>query len=564
MSEELFREQMGMAGLTAREDGGIRSESRRLHSKYDPWKEARAQIPIELDQARTLLVFGAGLGYVISILLQEGVRVLWIETDPGILREALGLHDFRHALRSGSLKILESMEPGTIAECRLTNENAAFWSHRSFLTPELSALRAKTEFLLNRQSVNQATLSRFERTWAVNLCANLITLRGSRPVRELFGIHRGSPAVVIGAGPSLTDSLPALARLREKAVYVAVDTAVRVLQHEGVDPDYIVTVDPQPVNRVFLESYAGNARIVLDPTVSHHSASYAARNMTFIAATPFRLGRLFEGMVGGTIGDIAFGGSVSTNAYDLARKMGCDPVYLVGQDLSFPDGQVHARGAALEERLSWRESRLVRREMHNFSQLTAIPPLVIEDLRGGKVQTNGKLAIFYRWFESRFEADMKAGLTVRNCTLRGARFRNTAGSLEELETAEALGKEKSRSTAEGLSEAELQKRDHVLMTSIGEVLERLNGINSAYCAVWAIRDLDARLEELDKLGTMLRQMPDVELLGNTAQSAIQRANPEDPAAADSLHRSLHGACLLLIRCLGRVERILKASQAHRS
>jgi hypothetical protein len=81
---------------------------------------------------------------------------------------------------------------------------------------------------------------------------------------------------------------------------------------------------------------------------------------------------------------------VSTNAYDLARKMGCNPVFLVGQDLAFSDGQVHARGAALEERLSWKESRVNRREMHNYAQLTAITPLAVEDLRGGLSQTNGQ------------------------------------------------------------------------------------------------------------------------------------------------------------------------------
>jgi hypothetical protein len=85
------------------------------------------------------------------------------------------------------------------------------------------------------------------------------------------------------------------------------DTAVRVLSHAGIDPDYIVTVDPQPVNRVFLEGYRGKARIVLDPTVSHHTAKYAARNPVHVTATPFQLGRLFAAMLGEEPGEISFG-----------------------------------------------------------------------------------------------------------------------------------------------------------------------------------------------------------------------------------------------------------------
>lgn len=176
-----------------------------------------------------------------------------------MLQEGLGLLDFREELRSRRLRIGVSIDSPQIEQWRLSNENVAFWSHRSFLTPELSVKRGRAEFLLNRQSVNHATLARFERLWAVNLCGNLISLRSAQPVKNLFGAHVDCAAVVIGAGPSLTDSLTDLASVRGRAVFVAVDTAVRVLAHAGIDPDYIVTVDPQPVNRVFLEGYRGRA-----------------------------------------------------------------------------------------------------------------------------------------------------------------------------------------------------------------------------------------------------------------------------------------------------------------
>jgi len=564
MNPEIWKEQMTLAGVDSGASG-TSPGSKRLHSKYDPWKEARAQLPSDLTSTRTLLVFGAGLGYVVSLLLDAGMRVIWFETDATILSEGLALHDFRESLKNGKLRVHRTLDAEALDEWRLTNENTAFWSHRSFLTPELSAMRAKAEFLLNRQSVNRATLSRFERIWAVNLCANLLKLGGSKRVRELFGIHSGFPAVVIGAGPSLTDSLPALARVRTKAIFVAVDTAVRVLQHAGIDPDYIVTVDPQPVNRVFLEAYRGSARIVLDPTVSYHSAGYASRNPTYIAATPFYLGKLFEDLLQGKAGDVAFGGSVSTNAYDLARKMGCDPVYLVGQDLSFSDGQVHARGAALEERLSWRETRTTRREMHNFAQLTAIPPLVIEDLRGGKVQTNGKLAIFYRWFEARFEADLKAGLRIENCTVRGAHFRALgAGNLQELESESAIIWEKGNGEGGEPRVHSVAENQNALLRSVKQMVARLEDVNVAYCDVWKITDPEKRSDSLDALGKRLRGMPDLELLGNTAQSAIGRVQSGGEGAAEALHHSLHDACLLLLRSLKRVERVLRASAERHS
>jgi hypothetical protein len=549
MNDAAFQEQLRLVGLhEASASRGASAAVKRLHSKYDPWKEARAQLPQDVDPSRIVLVFGAGLGYVIRLMLDRGISVVWVETDQSLLVEGLRLIDFRVELQSGQLRIAQAVESKQIDEWRLSNKSVTFWSHRVFLTPDLAQLKGKCEFLLNRQSVNQATLARFERIWAVNLCANLITLQNGRPVKDLFGAHKGSPAVVIGAGPSLTDSLAELARARRRAVFVAVDTAVRVLSHAGIDPDYIVTVDPQPVNRVFLEGYRGKARIVLDPTVSHHTAKYAARNPVHVTATPFQLGRLFAAMLGEEPGEISFGGSVSTNAYDLARKMGCNPVFLVGQDLAFSDGQVHARGAALEERLSWKESRVNRREMHNYAQLTAITPLAVEDLRGGLSQTNGKLTIFYRWFEARFETDQKSGLKTVNCTRRGALFRSARqGSLDELK--------EDLPTANPATNG--VRKPHSVLAAVRLVKERLESINAGYYSAWNSAK-EERLAELDELGLRLRQMPELELLGNTAQSAIQRlSNAEGDEAIESLHRALHEGCDLLVRRLHRVLRILR-------
>lgn len=556
MSEALMAEQLKLAGLQ-KKDAALAAPRKRLHSKYDPWKEAEAQLPENPDPDRVLIVFGAGLGYAVRLMLDRKLTVIWIEPEQELLQEGLRILDFTEELKSGRLRIAQSIDAANIHEWRLSNQSVSFWSHRAFLTPSLAALKGKTEFLLNRHSVNQATLARFEKVWSVNLCANLIHLQSAHSVKRLFGLHRGLPAVVVGAGPSLTDSLESLKESRTKAVYIAVDTAVRVLRHAGIDPDYIVTVDPQPVNRVFLEGYAGQASIVLDPTVSHHSARYASKSRVYVTSTPFQLGRLFGLMLAEEPGELAFGGSVSTNAYDLARRMGCDPVYLVGQDLAFSDGQVHARGAALEERLSWKEGRSWRREMHNFQQLTAIEPLTVEDLRGGLSQTNGKLAIFFRWFEARFEADLREGLQIVNCTPRGALFANVRhGSLTEL-TRDVQVKQ-----PESIEES---RNAPMLRARVTEMVESLRAIDGAYVSAWKVAGSE-RIRALERLGETLRRTPELELMGNTAQRAIQSLGhggaPDDSVV--ELHEALHRGCRLLLRGLGRVERILRDREALRN
>src|SRR6185295_15940223 len=63
----------------------------------------------------------------------------------------------------------------------------------------------------------------------------------------------------------------------------------------------------------------------------------------------------------------------------------------------------HCKGAILEERLNFLESRKFRREHHNFKQMSALPVKWVESVTGKKLKTNEKLLIFKKWFEERIK-----------------------------------------------------------------------------------------------------------------------------------------------------------------
>jgi hypothetical protein len=54
-----------------------------------------------------------------------------------------------------------------------------------------------------------------------------------------------SLAVVVGAGPSLDQTLPLLKEGFPKPVVVATDSSLRALRFAGVDPDFVVSIDPE-------------------------------------------------------------------------------------------------------------------------------------------------------------------------------------------------------------------------------------------------------------------------------------------------------------------------------
>jgi len=381
-----------------------------LHSKHDPVKEAERfikELPYD-GENRVYLLFGAGLGYVVpQILAKKNAYVIWLEPHAFLLKEAFTLFDFSEYLISEKLIIIldvENEEALLKAFKGKATFPITFVPHRSsfqWKEKDYSKLRMISEQHFHKKDVNLATLTRFEKIWAKNLCFNLADLITLKPIHYLFNIAQGGKILVAGAGPSLYESVNEIIAYRNHFILIAVDTALPILHHFGIDPDLIYSVDPQVLNSQYLESYTGSGILVFDPTSTYVSLRLEmGPKKGFFSSSPFPLIKLIEETAKHPIGDVPFGGSVSTNAASLGTLMGAETTYLVGQDLSFTNGWAHSKGAIMEERLNFKESRKFRRELHNFRQLFALDPKQVKGINGEIYQTNEKMLIFKKWFET--------------------------------------------------------------------------------------------------------------------------------------------------------------------
>ncbi|TGL56349.1 DUF115 domain-containing protein [Leptospira ognonensis] len=392
-----------------------------LHSKHDPIKEAErfiSELPYD-GENRIYLLFGAGLGYVLpGILKKSNAHVIWIEPHPFLLKEALKLNDYHDFLKSESLIIISDIESEEILLQAFKGKATypiTFVPHRSsfhWREKEYSKLKFLAEQHFHKKDVNLATLTRFEKIWAKNLCFNLADLISMKPIQRLFTIANEGKILVAGAGPSLYESAEQIKKYREHFVLIAVDTALPVLSHFEIDPDLIYSVDPQVLNSQYLESYTGNGILIFDPTSTYVSLRLEqGPKKGFFSSSPFPLIKLIEETAKEPIGDVPFGGSVSTNAASLGTLMGAKQTYLVGQDLSFTKGWAHSKGAIMEERLNYKETRKFRRELHNYRQLFALAPKKVEGINGESHTTNEKMLIFKKWFESHASENKWVNLT---------------------------------------------------------------------------------------------------------------------------------------------------------
>jgi hypothetical protein len=251
---------------------------------------------------------------------------------------------------------------------------------------------------LSTKEVNIATLAKFEKIWTSNIARNIGSYVGATPASSFYGAFAGLPAILAAAGPSLEKSLEFIRDNRDRAVVIAVDTSLRILVRAGIEPHFCVAVDPQVINARYFEGLPELSTIlVADPTV-HPSIFHLYRGPVAATGIAFDMMKWIESICGEK-GEMTHGGSVSTSAYDLARRFGCSPVIMSGQDLSFTGGRAHARGSYLEEQVFLRVNRLWNAEMHNRFQVTALPRIKARGIRSDPVITNQKMMIFLAWFQ---------------------------------------------------------------------------------------------------------------------------------------------------------------------
>ncbi len=380
-----------------------------VHSKFDPVTEARRFLadlnPADYD---LFIVLGFGFGYHIEELAGRTgaeANVLVIEKDPAMIRAALESRDLAGVLASSRVRILISPGEDAIAAALrgASTRRVAILTHRGShrLDPEYyHNMRRVAKSYLSTKEVNIATLAKFERTWGVNIARNIVRIIRCPGANVFFSGFSGLPAIVVAAGPSLSESVGFIRDNAGKALIVAVDTAYGVLRKAGIEPHFCVSVDPQMVNaRYFEGTLPGRTVLVADPT-SHPSAFRLFGGRAAVSGMAFEMLRWIENVTGAK-GEIAHGGSVSTNAYDFARQTGASPVVLVGQDLAFTGGRAHVRGSYLDEQVRNRAGRLYTAETFNRFQLTALPKIFVEAIGGGRAHTNQKMMIFLSWFEKR-------------------------------------------------------------------------------------------------------------------------------------------------------------------
>jgi len=395
-----------------------------LHSKYDPQAEARDLVAAaEVARRGNAIVFGLGLGYVaeaaLAALPSDG-QLLIIEPD--FLCARLALMDRPLAALLGDPRVTLLVRP--------TQEQAfSTWATRFSLVhasgiafvsspnvdrrlPEGFAAQLMDQIrgYMHTVAGNLQTLMVMAHVYLSNTLQSVPHLVRSPGVNTLFDRFGDVPVVCVAAGPSLEQTLPTLRQVQDRCLIIACDTALRPLINAGITPHLICAGDPQEANHRHIAGLTSQVPSYLCAEPMTYPASLAEYgDRLFIASFRDRLMNWIEQELG-EMGQVLCWGSVATMVFDLARRVGGNPIIFLGQDLSFPGGRTYVPGTYFETELGHDMTAEAQAARLNDNRL-----MTLTDIYGQPVQTNRQMFAYHRWFVREI-AQTSPDITVINAT----------------------------------------------------------------------------------------------------------------------------------------------------
>ena len=206
----------------------------------------------------------------------------------------------------------------------------------------------------------------------------------------------------MAAGPSLQDILPHLKEIKNKAIIVCVDTALRFCIKYNVEPDFIVLTDPQYWAYKHIDGIKSPSSILITESAVYPSVFRFLCKKIICCKSNFPLEHYFDSFRSEK-GTLVAGGSVASTAWNFAQYAGASEIYVAGLDLAFVNKQTHIKGSTFEQATHTTSKRIATAETSNMPILFSGNACYEKNYKHENVLTDQRMKMFAWWFESRLE-----------------------------------------------------------------------------------------------------------------------------------------------------------------
>lgn len=324
------------------------------YNEKDPLYDVKVNIDsLELRNTKIALFLGFGLGYELIYYMQSLSKeqrtgtIIIVEENLEIFTMALYTTNMVPMLVNKNIHLIVDVEKGYLfSEYEKIISNSKYMTYVKAVNP----VYYPTVFLLNKEYYMNAIKEFREAVVHVinfvgnspddsllglkNMFENIDVIIDNPGINLLFDKFKNKPAVVVASGPSLKKNMHLLEEVKDKALILCAESTFRILMNNEIKPHIVASLertdrtqfsfdgfDENDVKEVYLAGCPVIPRKVYD--------IYQGPNIiVYRKFAHFTWLDIDKGML-----DIKQ--SSANMAFKLAIALGCDPIILIGQDLSF-------------------------------------------------------------------------------------------------------------------------------------------------------------------------------------------------------------------------------------
>lgn len=324
---------------------------------------------LNLKNARVIFFLGTGLCYQLAYVLQQLSRKLRIrhavivEKDLGIFKKAMETVDLRPYLSNPDIEFFVGLTPHEIASefyeavkrksmeiyfktFKFVVMPAAHLLHGAYYREAVRALSDECDRVI--ASIGNDPFDGL--LGLQNTLRNAPKIVDTPGIKLLYEKFRNRPAIVIATGPSLKKNMHLLKDLYDRALLISVDASLKVLMDNGIRPHFVTSIERVPGVADLVEGIKN-----LDHIYYTVYDGVSPETLTAYEGPQVMVSRdyAYYEWLGLDCGRLRMGPSTANMAYKIAEALGCNPIILIGQDLSFgSDGYTHAKGALPNETMA--------------------------------------------------------------------------------------------------------------------------------------------------------------------------------------------------------------------
>lgn len=378
-----------------------------LHSEEGAQKEADAWFKtLELEDIAVLFVYGVGLGYYYKAA-QQWLRendqryLVFFEDNPAIIHRLFETEIGTEILNDPQVflmyydKIDEDDEEIDALFSNLTfmkYKTSALGKYLEERKKHYQQLKAKIGYYLTFKEGSAIEYINFGQYFFRNFYRNLLGLPKSYLGNGLFEKFKGVPAIICGAGPSLSKNIDQLAELKDRAIIFAGGTSVNTLNVKGILPHFGVQIDPnwyQMTRLIMNQCY--EVPFFYRNRFYHDAFKYIHGDRLYITGSGgYDVSNWFEKKLGIEGHNLPEGHNVVNFSLAIATALGCNPIIFVGVDLAYTDDKSYADGVIshpLHDRKQHFQTKNLQEEL-----------MIREDIYGKPVYTLWKWIAESIWF----------------------------------------------------------------------------------------------------------------------------------------------------------------------